>query len=117
MSELSGKMPTKHQELKRCPFCGEAGQLTSGGDCWIAHCSQVAKEFEAEICCHFVPESGYVSTIEEAIAAWNHRPDEDALVEALVATRQLNLQTCAVGTIGNMVFDKIRAALQKAGRA
>ena len=56
-------------------------------------------------------------TEEAATAAWNTRPVEDALVEALEATRQLNLHNYAVGTIGNIVFDKIRAALQKAGRA
>lgn len=51
-------------ELKPCPFCGGKAHIMRGGH-WIA-------------CEDCQSESGYYSTKEEAIEAWNRRVDNAA---------------------------------------
>lgn len=52
-------------ELRPCPFCGGKAHIMRGGH-WIA-------------CEDCQSESGYCSTKEEAIEAWNRRVDNAAM--------------------------------------
>lgn len=60
------------EELKPCPFCG-ADAVVEHGDAsyWVSPCCPGS--------CTVELETSWFDTREEAIAAWNTRPVEDAL--------------------------------------
>ena len=68
------------EELKKCPICrGEAIVRTMGSDnAWIVDCSK----------CKILLDEIY-NTEAEAITAWNKRPAEDDLLEALEKINKL----------------------------
>jgi len=60
LSEVDG-------ELKRCPFCGSEGVIYGDGDhYYTAACSECLVEIV-----------NFYFTLEEAVAAWNTRADDD----------------------------------------
>ena len=98
------------QRFENCPFCGKEAETP------VKHFKVESYNF-----IHRCPILGPIQIVggsESAIAEiWNTRvdPQRQRLVDALKSTRQLNLHTYAVGTIGQIVFDEIRMALKKAG--
>ena len=62
-------------ELKPCPFCGARGMFEPSGMASV-YC------YECES-----GATGFLSSVEEAAAVWNHRPIEDALRAELAAER------------------------------
>jgi len=66
------------KKLKPCPFCGKKPSIAYGGPgdpVWYVECEGDEPEHTISL------QSG--GTREEAITAWNTRPVEDALIEAL----------------------------------
>jgi hypothetical protein len=66
------------EALKLCPFCGKKPSIERSGPgnlVWYVECEGEEPEHTISM------QSG--GTQKEAIAAWNTRPVEDALVEAL----------------------------------
>ena len=67
------------EALKSCPFCGIEADVAHANDLsyFYAYCANED--------CEIQPEGGMRDTEKDAVAAWNTRPVEDALVEALKA--------------------------------
>lgn len=88
--ELEGTMS---DELKPCPFCGEVPDVNNPA---TFH-REVGDRWARVVCCIEGPEirSGFYTPLEEwkdeAIAAWNERPIEDAL-RARIAELEKKLQ-------------------------
>ena len=99
-------------ELKLCPFCGKKPMVGKGGPgnlVWYIECEE--DEHVASV------QSG--GTRKEAIAAWNTRPFEDALVEALKAVRDDEGLAEVIASVGEGIppfMHKVLDALKKAGR-
>lgn len=96
-------------ELKPCPFCGIAPktQRNRGGGLFI-FCG--AEDHKEDYSVSADVEGDSDTEDELVIAAWNTRPVEDALVEALK-----ELCNAEGGRRGGM-WERARAALKKAGR-
>jgi hypothetical protein len=103
-------------ELKPCPFCGTTPFCGSDAHGWAVLC--------ANSVCDPCPTTSYHDSEEKAIATWNTRvPDAalvDALVDALKTAQQWMTSTNAlVGTnmkhVCQDAHDKVRRALSDAG--
>ena len=97
------------EALKPCPFCGRTCNLVVdclSGDDWFVSCEE---DLKCRMSLHAVHP-----TKEAAISAWNTRPVEDALVEALKAAevmlRALLVSTpCSVSTNDSGKFRNINS--------
>ena len=96
------------EALKPCPFCGIDADISHSNNCtyFYAFCGNND--------CEIQPEGGLRDTKQLAIAAWNTRPVEDALVEALraaeVMLRALLVSTpCSVSTNDSGKFRNINS--------
>lgn len=72
--------------LKSCPFCGRAPIIhrpnnLHKGWYWI-NCGSSREE------CGVTPTTHHLFSLEEVVEAWNHRPREAALTEALKQARE-----------------------------
>jgi hypothetical protein len=63
-------------ELKPCPFCGGEAETSQGGSAWFIHC-------KTPDC--FESHDDFHRTEPEAIAAWNTRPEDNLIKEAVEA--------------------------------
>ena len=102
-------MPDPTPKLKKCPFCEGEGFTKSGFYDFERHWVE-CDSCEATTC-------GKHETKEQAITAWNTRPTEDRLVEALerVKTRIDNGDRISERTDG--LYNCIKKALEAAKEA
>ena len=96
-------------ELKVCPFCGEAPVVHRLGpldlDQWAVSCESLL--------CEIMPTTDAKRSREGAIAAWNTRPLEKELAEALYDIRMSNAGTKE----RERGWNNALTALEKAGLA
>lgn len=87
---LVGAAPTPPSEelaLLPCPFCGEAAHLREGVEMTRRMHYVSCSNFDCE------PTGPFRPTAESAIAAWNTRPDADALRQQLADERAAHERT------------------------
>lgn len=99
-------------ELKPCPFCGE----TPDADNPDTFQSSQGRKWGYVVCCGQGPEvrTGYRPVSEwkdDAIAWWNSRSPDPAVVELVRAARALELWSNPDGLEHDKVFADLRAAL------
>jgi len=82
-------MAKTKEELKKCPFCKGEAKLRRPFTGAVKH----GYSFHCTIC--YVSTRAY-KTEAEAITAWNHRPLEDELLEALKNCRDTTLILCTL---------------------
>lgn len=107
--------PVSEMKLRECPFCGSKPLMEVLGGKGSTHRTINCTKCKCDL--HWQP------TEEGAIAAWNHRPTEDALIEALrlahkvmVSMRRTLLEDGGgeMPTL-NAAITQVDAALAKAG--
>ena len=114
-------MNSEQDALKACPFCGSNGKLDlSDFGSAMVYCS--AESIGVD--CPVNPETGFHDTQEQAIAAWNTRTPDAAILEShrelvrILGAASHALRSYQYGNVATdlaeSIADTIDAALKKA---